>query len=69
MKMIFGLWALLRLGWKSRFRMRGKYWNWRKETAFGDFLVKNGEKRRAMLEYGQWVAEMRKVARKGRFLR
>jgi len=32
-------------------------------------LVKNGEKRRAMLEYGQWVAEMRKVARKGRFLR
>lgn len=69
MKTIFGVWALLRLGLESKFRVRGKYWKWRKDTAFGHFLVKDGEKRRAMLEYGKWVAEMQKVARNGRFLR
>ncbi|HYF13554.1 MAG TPA: hypothetical protein VD971_00630 [Phycisphaerales bacterium] len=56
-----GLYELFRLAVLSRFRMRGKYWTWRMHTALGDGAgVSPAERRRAILEYGRWVARMRR---------
>ena len=64
---IGGLWELLRLAFKTRFRLRGKYWRWRFETAFGNDpsrMPPRRERLRAMLEYGRWVYRMRRVRRR-----
>lgn len=61
-----GLWELLRLGVKTRFRFRGPYWQWRMETAFGHDRSRwpsFRERVRAALEYGKWVRRMRRYAK------
>lgn len=60
---IGGLWELFLLGWKTRFRMRGAYWKWRKETAFGvdpAAMPPRRERLRAVLDYGRWVYRMKR---------
>ena len=55
---------LLLLGFKTRFRLRGSYWSWRMETAFGRDRSKwppLRERMRAVLEYGAWVGSMRRM--------
>lgn len=52
------LWALFRLGWATRFRLNGKYWTWRRETAFGvdpQRMPSARARRDAVLEYAHWV--------------
>ena len=58
-----GLWMLLRLAVRTRFRFRGPYWRWRLETAFGasesrrlPFLSRLG----AILSYARWTWRMRR---------
>ena len=61
-----GAWNLFLLGWATRFRLRGGYWRWRMETAFGADRAKwppAAERRRAALEYGAWVGAMRRLRR------
>lgn len=57
-----GAWNLLLLAFSTRFRLRGAYWTWRRETGFGTDPARMpgaAEQRRAMLEYGEWVGQMR----------
>jgi len=59
-----GCWQLLRLLILSRFRIRGRYWHWRQETAFGRGMPRNRlETIKALLEYGRWMARVRKLGR------
>ncbi|UCD73810.1 MAG: hypothetical protein JSV91_08415 [Phycisphaerales bacterium] len=60
---IGALWELFLLAAGCRFRLRGRYWSWRKETVFG------GDPRRwpplrdrigAMIGYGRWVRRMKR---------
>ena len=63
METIGGLWALAGLAFKTHFRLRGPYWRWRYETAFGhepDRYTTRRQRFRAMLDYGRWVYRMRK---------
>ncbi len=58
-----GLWELLLLAVRSRFRMRGAYWRWRAETAFGRDPAAHppfGKRLRAVLDYGRWVYRMKR---------
>jgi hypothetical protein len=56
-----GLWELFRLGWLSRFRFRGPYWEWRMHTAFGrGYPASRMELVRSILEYGRWMYRMRR---------
>ncbi len=58
-----GLWELLLLAARSRFRLRGAYWRWRAETAFGsDCETRPPLIRRlgAVLDYGRWVYRMKR---------
>jgi hypothetical protein len=58
-----GIWELFLLAAGSGFRMRGRYWRWRHETAFGrDDGVRPGrwQRVRAMLDYGRWVHRMKR---------
>lgn len=62
-------WQLARLAWATRFRLRGAYWSWRWQTAWGPeggasgtkHRLSGGQRLRAMLEYGAWVASMRRL--------
>ena len=66
MHVLSGAWNLFLLGWKTRFRLRGRYWSWRMETAFGTDPARMppaAERRRAALAYGAWVGRMRAMAR------
>lgn len=57
-------WELLRLAWATGFRLRGKYWRWRRETAFGTDAARMPDaaaRREAILEYGRWVGRMRRM--------
>ena len=63
---IRGAWNLFLLGWATGFRLRGRYWSWRMETAFGADRAKwpsAAARRRAALEYGAWVGAMRRLRR------
>ncbi len=61
---VSGCWQLLRLLVLSRFRIRGRYWRWREETAFGRGRPQNRrETIKALLEYGRWMARVRKLGR------
>jgi hypothetical protein len=58
-----GLWALLVLAIKSRFRMGNAYWRWRSETAFGHKpgqQLSGWQRFRAVMEYGRWVYRMKR---------
>ncbi len=52
--------ALARLGCRGALNRRNRYWQWRRETAFGPFAVTPGQRRRAVLDYGRWVFRMRR---------
>lgn len=52
--------ALARLGGRGALNRRNRYWQWRRETAFGPFAVTPGQRRRAVLDYGRWVFRMRR---------
>ncbi len=57
------LYELARLAVITRFRMKGAYWQWRTTTALGPeglAALPAVERRRAVLEYGKWVARMRR---------
>ncbi|MBT8484695.1 MAG: hypothetical protein HKO59_05170 [Phycisphaerales bacterium] len=59
-----GLLELVRLGGRSGFRLRGPYWRWRLETAFGSDRSAWPPRRQrlaAMLEYARWVYRMRRT--------
>lgn len=59
-----GLWELALLAARSRFRLRGRYWRWRYETAFGSDPAVRPPRRqrlRAVLEYGRWVYRMKRL--------
>ena len=61
-----GIWNLALLGAKTGFRLRGRYWTWRMETAFGADRSKwpsAAARRKAAIEYGAWVGEMRRMCR------
>lgn len=63
---VCGIWELLRLGAKTKFKLRGRYWRWRFETAFGSDPARypsRAERFRAILDYGRWVHRMRRAAR------
>lgn len=52
---------LVRLGIITGFRMRGPYWTWRTQTAFGRGWPKTkGEQLASILEYARWVRRMRR---------
>ena len=58
-----GVWELFLLAVKSRFRLRGPYWRWRFETAFGTDPSARPPRRqrlRAVLDYGRWVYRMKR---------
>ncbi len=59
------LWQLARLAVLSRFQLRGAYWKWRADTAFGTDLKRmpsRAARLKAVLEYGAWVGQMRRLA-------
>lgn len=59
-----GCYELARLAALSRFRLRGRYWSWRMETAFGRGKPGNrSETLKAALDYGRWMARTRKLGR------
>ncbi|MDA0803623.1 MAG: hypothetical protein O2819_07715 [Planctomycetota bacterium] len=58
--------GLIRLGITTRFRLSGRYWTWRKETAFGRDLgahLSARERRAMMLEFGEWADRMHRLSR------
>lgn len=58
-----GIWELLLLAIKARFRLRSSYWRWRYETAFGSNLATRPakfEQLKAVLSYGRWVYRMKR---------
>ncbi|MCL4197292.1 MAG: hypothetical protein KJZ69_07340 [Phycisphaerales bacterium] len=55
-----GLVALAGLAGRGALNRRNRYWQWRRETAFGPFAVTPGQRRRAVLDYGRWVFRMRR---------
>jgi hypothetical protein len=57
------LYELARLGVISRFRFRGPYWQWRLHTAFGRGYPPRRELIGAVLAYGRWIRQMRRIAR------
>ncbi len=58
---IWGALELLRLGWVTRFRLRGRYWSWRLHTALGDGPPPGRvEMIRMTLQYAAWARRMRK---------
>lgn len=58
---IGGLWQLLRLGFVTRFRFKGPYWQWRLHTAFGRGLPASRRERwGSVIEYGRWMHRMRR---------
>ncbi|MBC02862.1 MAG: hypothetical protein CMJ34_06120 [Phycisphaerae bacterium] len=64
--MMSGLLGLLHLAAVTRFRLRGRYWSWRMETALGSdrsAWPSARERRRAILLYGAWSRRLRRGAR------
>ncbi|MCP3904231.1 MAG: hypothetical protein GY715_11420 [Planctomycetes bacterium] len=58
-----GLWELALLGARTGFRIRGPYWRWRIETAFGSDPGRRPPRRQrvhAVLEYARWIYRMKR---------
>jgi hypothetical protein len=67
MRLLRAVFALARLGVATRFRLGGAYWSWRRETAFGRDASRwpsAVHRRKAMIEYAEWVAQMRSLIRR-----
>ncbi len=61
---ILGVCELARLAWVTRFRLRGRYWRWRTETAFGRGMpASRGELVRRTLAYARWARSIRRMSR------
>jgi hypothetical protein len=63
MRLLRSLLGLVHLGFATRFRLKGPYWKWREETAFGSERSKwpsAADRRHAMLEYAAWAQRMRR---------
>ena len=57
-----GLWELVILGVRTRFRFTGPYWRWRIDTAFGSDPARWPPRRQrlhAVLDYARWVYRMK----------
>lgn len=50
---------LLRMALVARFRLRGAYYTWRWQTAFGRGVPPRGELLRGLIEYGAWAFRVR----------
>lgn len=64
MQTLSGLLELFRLGLVTKFRLRGRYWRWRMETALGSDRSRwpdRRERRRAFTRYGAWARRIRKT--------
>ena len=62
---LWALYELARLGVVTRFRFRGPYWSWRMHTAFGrGYPESRAELVRAVMAYGRWIRQMRRLARR-----
>ncbi len=56
-----GAWELVRLGLITGFRLRGPYWTWRTQTAFGrGWPASRRERIASIFEYARWVRRMRR---------
>ena len=58
------LWQLLRLAVITRGKLGGRYWHWRRETAFGNDVSRmpsRVDRMRATLRFGHWVGRMRRL--------
>ncbi len=56
--------GFLRLAIATRFRLRGAYWTWRSETAFGSDPTKQPGRMSMMrmaIEYAAWTTRMRRL--------
>ena len=63
---IQGMLGLLYLAVVTRFRLRGRYWTWRMETALGSdrsAWPRARTRRHAILSYGAWSRRLRRAAR------
>ena len=59
-----GCWQLLRLAVITRGRVRGRYWHWRQETAFGtdpSRMPGLAQRVAAVIRFGHWVGRMRRL--------
>ena len=61
--LIQGVIGLALLGFATRFRLRGRYWQWRTHTAFPRGVPAGGraELIRSALEYGAWSWRTRRL--------
>ncbi len=61
--LIEGVLGLTTLGFATRFRLRGPYWEWRTHTAFPEGTPAGGrsEMVRLALEYGAWAWRTRRL--------
>ncbi|MSR29538.1 MAG: hypothetical protein EXS03_08200 [Phycisphaerales bacterium] len=57
--------ALARLCVITKFRLRGRYWTWRRATAFGsgEGSIPLLQRLHSVLEFGAWAAKMRRISR------
>lgn len=60
-EILTGAWELIKMGFASRFRFRGPYWQWRLHTAFGRGIPPRRDLIRSVLRYGAWVRQMRRL--------
>jgi hypothetical protein len=60
---VLGACMLAGLVARSGFRLRGRYWTWRLETALGAERRAAGERARAAMGYARWMARMREISR------
>ena len=57
-----GLWLLALLVLRTRCRLTGPYWQWRRATALGTSTsVPRSQRRRGILAYARWMALMRQL--------
>lgn len=55
---IRGVWGLGLVAVETRLRVRGPYWAWRMQTAYGTQRPGRGELLRDALAFGAWRVEM-----------
>lgn len=56
-----GILELARLGWITKFRLKGRYWTWRMHTALGEGAKPpRSEMIGMVLEYAAWARRMRR---------
>lgn len=57
-----GLVLLARLGLVTRFRLRGAYWRWRTDTAFGrGWPTGRWARLHAIIDYTRWLWRMHRL--------